>query len=255
MFAFKQCTLVLLSLALSLGAAAQESEAGPAPEAAAPATLDSLQGEVSALRTELRDLQETLNLLVNQMMRDLEAENAQLRGEIQRLYQRGSAPAEFDGGFVPRPGAELFEEVLSEPPPPLAPAEFSFEILKEWGRDPEVAASLGEGVSSLKGMVVIVPEGALREDLETLGADLREQYKDYDNLNIEVYDSREAAESYLETQVSSDPASRVLSISKHRATGRDKVLVLENGQAVELEAAPEAAAAAEGEAEATENTE
>lgn len=252
--AFKRYAVALLPFALALNAYAEATAAPLAPEAAGPATLDSLQGEVSALRTELRDLQETLNLLVNQMMRDLEAENAQLRGEIQRLYQRGSAPAEFDGGFVPRPGAELFEEVLSEPPPPLAPAEFSYEVLKEWGRDPEVAASLGEGVSSLKGMVVVVPEGSLREDLEQLGADLREQYQAYDNLNIEVYDSREAAESYLETQVSSDPSSRVLSISKHRATGRDKVLVLENGQAIELEATPGAAEAVEGEVESTDES-
>ncbi|MBI1321225.1 MAG: hypothetical protein GC168_20050 [Candidatus Hydrogenedens sp.] len=242
---------ILMAGALLLGVllpvAAEEGEAPPAEVPAEPATLESVQAEVAALRTEMRELQETLNLLVNQMMRDLEAENTQLRGEIQRLYQRGPSPMDLEGGFVPRPGAELFDEVMNEPPPPLAPAEFTWNVVKEWGREPEVAARLGEGVSSLKGMVVVVPEGAASEDIENLGRELHEQYNTYDNLNIEVYDNQEAAESYAETQVSSDPAHRVLSISKHRGTGRDKILLLQGGQVTELETgapAPEAPAEA-----------
>jgi len=221
----------LLGLALLLPAlaGAQEGE---------DVTLESLHREVTGLRSDLRDLNETLNLLVNQMMRDLEAENAQLRGEIQRLYDRGLPDVVPETAFVPRPGAEVIEEVLNEPEPPVMPIEFGHEILKEWGRDPDVAAQLGDNVSSLKGQVIVVPEGSLREDIEDLGRELRTKYSQYDNINIEVYDSREAAQSYVDDQVA-DPSRRVLSISKHGATGRDKILYLENGKAYEVAPLPQ----------------
>ena len=205
------------------------------PVAAAGDTLLRMANELAALKEQFRQLQETLDLLVGQMMADLERENEELRQEVRRLHARyGPEPTE-EAPPIPRPGGELIEQVLAEPEPEVfeAPAEFGYTVADEWGRTPEVAAEMGGEASSLKGMVGVVPPNSAPEDLEELARELRSQYAEYDNINIEVFDSAEAAQSYLDNNVS-DPARRVLSISKHRASGRDLLLRIENGVTFEI---------------------
>ena len=194
---------------------------GPTPE------VEALQSDISVIKQDLKLLQETLDLIVNRMMADLEKENAQLRDEVRRLQEYGPAPGGMvDGGFVPRPGAEVFEELAQESlaeQAPAGPPPFTWEPVEEWGRDPETATKAK--VNSLKGMVVLVPPGSLREDIENLARELRSEYEAYDNINIEFFDEIEAARSYADRQVA-DPNHRILSISKHKASGRDKILFI-----------------------------
>lgn len=215
------------------------------PPAADAVEMETLKKDVSEIKQDLQLLQETLDLIVNRMMADLEKENAQLRAEVRRLQEYGTPSSAIDGGFVPRPGADLFDAVSQEPLPeeqPPAPPAFSWDVVQEWGRDPETALRLGTGVSSLKGMVVLVSPGSPREEVEELARKLRSEYEAYDNINIEFFDDADAARSYADRQVS-DPQHRVLSISKHKGSGRDKILYLGGGDNADDLDAPEAAEA------------
>ncbi len=218
-----------------------ELEAAVAEQGAASTELAALRAEVTALRVELRQLQDTLDLLVTQVMADLETENDQLRGEVRRMYQR--ADAGLSG--VPRPGADLINDVLQEDfgegeimayaagAEVDAPRELPFLVINEWGRSPEAAAALPGDVPSLAGLVGAVPPGSRKVDVEALGRKLREDYAAYDNINVEIFDNEDAAAFYAETNVS-DPVHRILSISKHAASGRDVILLLENGEPTEV---------------------
>ncbi len=218
-------------------------ESAVAPLAAVPG-MEEIQGDIADIKLDIQLLQETLNLIVNRMMADLEQENAQLRAEVQRL-QAGGAPdaSGSGGGYVPRPATSLFDDGSAEdadtlPKPELMePEAFSWEVISEWGRDPETAARLGADVSSLKGMVLVVPPNSLREDVEKLARELRSQHADFDNINIEIYDSVDAGRSYVERQVA-DPTHRVASISKHKASGRDTILYLRGEKAEPVAISP-----------------
>lgn len=202
--------------------------------------LDQLRAEVSALRQELKQLSETLDLMINRVMADLENENAQLREELRKVY--GSSGMNLPPQ-VPRPGGELVDQVLSEAPlpeypaaaepAPQAPVAFSYSVLQEWGRSPEAAEELGGNVSSLKGMVCVVPKGSQRPDLEAMGRELRKMYEQFENINIEVFDDEEAAKTYA-GQNKMSAAHRVLSVSKHQASGRDTILFYEEGATYEV---------------------
>lgn len=239
----------------------RRADAEPAPPPATPASgeVRALQSEVTALRGDLRQLQETLNLLINQIMSDLELENAQLRAELQRLYER-DAQGLLQGRTVPKPGGEAIQRILEEQaarqqaegeaaaatppagkdhPKPLPPKEFTVEIISEWGRSREVAEKLPGHVPTLIGQVLLVPEGSLRADLEQLGRDLRIKYNDYDNINVEVFDDPAAAQIFAETHIA-DPDHRVLSISKHEASGRDVILYMDRGASFTVPFVPEA---------------
>ena len=223
--------------------------------------LDSLQRQMDVMSTTLSQLQETLDYLVNQVIADLEAENADLYRELQRVYMhleaRGSAAGEAD---VPRPGGARIQAVLdrlrgvedtpeeseaaveeapgaaarpSEPEPQPAPKPFTWEILDEWGRSPEVVRELGENVTSLKGMICHVTPGASEGDIKDLGRSLRQQYGDYDNINIEVFDDKAAAEAYIKNRTS-NPAHQVLTIAKHLRSSRDVILYYDNGVPVNV---------------------
>ncbi|HPO14422.1 MAG TPA: hypothetical protein PLI09_13350 [Candidatus Hydrogenedentes bacterium] len=202
--------------------------------------VEQLRAEVSALRHELKQLSETLDLMINRVMADLENENAQLREELRKAYGESGMPLPPQ---VPRPGGELVDQVLSEAPlpeypaapeaAPQAPVAFNYTVLQEWGRSPEAAEELGGTVSSLKGMVCVVPKGSHRADLEAMGRELRKMYEQFDNINIEVFDDEEAAKNYAE-QNKMSAAHRVLSVSKHQASGRDTILYYENGATYEV---------------------
>ena len=217
-------------------AAEQEPEKPTDPVAA-------LQYEVQTLRDELRMLQSTLDLMINQIMSDLRDENRVLRKEVQRLTEMQERYGLPDMGVIPRPGMEIIKDAIEQPVLPqeeIFPEEeqyteepFEFTPLHQWGRSPEAAAELGEGTPSLLGMVGVVPRNSHPEDIQNLGRELRNEYEGYDNINIEVFDDTAAAERFIETQVG-DPARRVLSISKHISEGRDVILYLKNGQAQEV---------------------
>ena len=211
-----------------------------AAEAPPEESTPSVQEELASIREELAQLRETLDLLVNKMMADLEAENAQLRSELSRMVERETALGVADAPGIPRPGGALVEQVLAEPQPEPAPepasdneGAFGYQIVEEWGRSPEIATQLGGNASSLKGMVLVVPPNSARDDIETLGRDLHLEYAAYDNLNIEVFDNEDAARAYAERHVT-NPAHRVLSISRHQQTGRDVILYLQGGTTEEL---------------------
>ncbi len=210
--------------------------------------IEALHNEVQTLRDELRLLQDTLNLMVNQIMTDLREENETLRKEVRRLHAMRREYGLPDMSMLPRPGSELIDEALGEPelhaeqplgdpaaekPSVIEPETFAFVVVHEWGRTPEMARELSETATSLKGMVGIVPLGSRREDIERLARDLRAQYDEYDNINIEVFDDQSAARHYVENQTG-DSMRRVLSISKHSASGRDIILYLDNGEAHEI---------------------
>ncbi len=202
--------------------------------------LDGLRADFD--RLEQRVQTETANALAR-----LEEENAALRDEVRRQYAQGG-----DTGtpIVPRPGREVIEELrrAEEPAPPAAddaeapagapePAESAagsevvrYDVVSEWGRSPEVAAQLGEGVSSLAGMVCVVAEDLPREALIALGRHLRREYDAYDNIAIDVFDDRAAAEA-ASADTTAPSARRVLSVSRSRAAGRDLIMVYRGGSA------------------------
>lgn len=199
---------------------------------------EALLREITALREDFRQLQETLELVVGRMMADVESENLALRNELRRL---GTAVQEQGGRLPVIPGGnpDLLDEVMAQQESATTqetglPAEdFTFEIVQEWGRSPEAAAALGDNVSTLKGMVGVVPPNAYRDDIEDLGRQLRAQFDAYDNINIEVFDSLEAAQNFAERQVS-NPDNRVLSVSKHKDSGRDAILYIEGDKTFDV---------------------
>lgn len=226
--------------------------------------MEALQQEVQTVRDELRLLQATLDLLINQIMADLRDENELLRKEVQRLADLQERYGMPDPALVPRPGIGIIREVLeaqrgleteidmsSQPPilPEMAeigqeetgareeaqgdPEPFEFTAVREWGRSLEMVEELGGDAPSLKGIIGVVPSRSQREDIEQLGRDLRKEYEAYDNINIEVFDDEDAALHYAETQVG-DPSRRVLSVSKHAASGRDVILYLGGEKAEEV---------------------
>jgi hypothetical protein len=109
----------------------------------------------------------------------------------------------------------------------------NYAVITEWGRSPQDVAQLGGKASSLKGMVCVVPDGSPNDQIIALGRFFRNEFKDYDNINIEVFDNRQVAQSYVETNNAS-PEHRVLSVSKHRQSGRDTILVLRDGALTEV---------------------
>lgn len=230
--------------------------------------METLRQEMQALRDEMRLLQATLDLMVNQMMADLRMENEFLRKELLRMGELQAGYGMPDPTLIPRPGIDIVREVLEsqqlmnpqeempfelegefpvvpelDAPAEEAPMEyeeeegepepFVFTPIKEWGRTPEMVEELGDDATSLKGMVGMVPPRSRRADIEQLGRDLRSQFDAYDNINIEVFDDEKAAQDYAEDQTG-DENHRVLSISKHAASGRDVILFLKKGEAAEV---------------------
>jgi len=230
--------------------------------------MEALRQEMQALRDEMHLLQATLDLMVNQMMADMRTENEYLRKELLRMSELQAGYGMPDPTLIPRPGIDIIRQVLesqqatnpeTEQPPALegefpvipefgaaaeeAPMEyeeeegepepFVYTPIKEWGRTPEMIEELGDDATSLKGMVGMVPPRSRRADIEQLGRDLRNQYDAYDNINIEVFDDEKAAQDYAEDQTG-DENHRVLSISKHAASGRDVILFLKKGEAAEV---------------------
>lgn len=232
----------------AIQAAPEPVEAAPVPAPAAakspegPATTDQLQAEVCALREDMRMLQSTLDLMVNKIMADLREENEQLRMEVRRLNALRGMPGMTDFNAVPRPAGSVVDQVLSEPVPAPAlppPPPFKFTVVREWGRSAEEAQKLGADAQSLKGLIGVVPAGSLRADVEKLARDLRHKYDGYDNINVEVFDDRVVAREFAANKPA-DPEHRVLSVSRHKASDRDAIVLLINGKGEMISADPNA---------------
>ncbi len=204
-----------------------------------------LQEEVSALREELRQLGESLDIYLGAIMADLRDENHVLRQEMRRLYAREEDGAPIILPDVPRPHGEMIDGILyqeeieytaaleAQAAIEAAPPPFRFDVLEEWGRSPEDALNVGNDVASLKGIIGVIPAGSIRKDIEELAFQLRTQYEVYDNINIEIFDDPVAARQFSD-RGATDPTRRIISISKYKNSGRDIILYFENGEPKEL---------------------
>jgi hypothetical protein len=210
-------------------------------DAASSPGVQSVLDEVRALRVEVRRLQETLDRYLEVRAADLARENDVLRREVADLYSL--LPEEELGVLrTPRPGRDIIEDALAQvqqappvetaPDPggkqPVAAHGGAYTIVREWGRTPEEAAAFGAGVSSLKGMVCAVARGMQDADLAALGQTLRDEFEEYDNINIEVFDDVEAAQRYAGENIAS-PEHKVLTVTKHLSSGLDTIIVFRGG--------------------------
>jgi hypothetical protein len=225
----------------------------PAPEApdepveedmtntpARPVELQDVMEEVAELRAQVLKLQQTLDTWMETSLADLKAENETLRRELRDLHKIGAV----DVPPVPAPVADLLRDALADPgaeiaepaPPPdpeivSAVAAGGYLTVAEWGASPEDAAKSTPPRASLKGLIAVVLPGTSDEDLRALGKRLRNECKDYDNINIEVFDERAAAEAFKSGQPV-EGIHRVLSVSRHKASGRDVILLLKGASAI-----------------------
>jgi len=224
-----------------------------------------IRAQLVELRAETARLQQALDLYLGAFIPDLADENQRLRHELRRLWRDqgaglGEAPS------IPMPDRALFDSILEERadqglaieeyvrpellfedgsiaagesllPQALgqvdAPDAFAYTIIAEWGRTPEEAAELGAGVSSLKGLICVVPAATQGRERIDLGRHLRSEYDAYDNINIEVFDNLAAAQAYEQSNVA-PPTHRVMSISKHRNSGRDVILLIDGESVKEI---------------------
>jgi hypothetical protein len=232
---------------MAVAALAQKPEPAPpsvdpSPELSVMADeIDRLHEEILALRAQVDKVQSTLDIYVNGMVAELQDENTRLRRLLRRNYGTDLETAL----PVPTPDRDLVEDALTNPapaphapadppaPPPVPPAEFSHTVVTEWGRTIEEAARLGDDVQSLKGMIIAVPPGSTDEQLRQLARDLRRQFQAFDNINIEVFETLESAKAFAEGDAAAGQ-SRVLSISKHSASGRDVAVLIRGERTEEL---------------------
>ncbi len=200
-----------------------------------PPTLESLTREVEALRLELERMQATLDLVVESLMMDMSDQNRRLREENARLrrdpsWEEPGIPASARG-FVPPPVAIPFSDK------PIDPADLRYAVIKEWGRSAEDAARLGEGVSSLKGMICAVPPGSTGRELLALGRWLRTEHAAYDTIKVDVFDTVDAARAFAErNEVQGD--HRVLTVIKFGETDQDVITLLRDGKSTEFPYTP-----------------
>lgn len=201
---------------------------------------------------ERRDLEEELAEAKRQLSA-LEKENAELVSELGRVYSEADA--------VPSPrteaGARVWQaaekgafleavlpgnEDVAPDQPQAAPRteleavldDFSVQVARQWGRDPDTAAAMGPEVSSLCGMIGAVPPGLGDAALRDLGRRLRKALGKYENINVVLFDDAGAAEAFAERNADA-PGRRVLQISKHSGSGEDAVFVLRGGRASKVE--------------------
>ena len=213
--------ITVLSVAAVLAAGCASTGQGPrARESRDVAQLSALMGgELQALWQELGALRES----VDAMRLHLDAMGAPAAPPV--------TPAVMPTDSVEAPG-ERPRTITFGPKGPESPADVEappLNIVSEWGRTLETAAELDK--NSLKGMACFVPAGTQRPALERLGRDLRDQYGDYDNISIDVFDDEEAARLYARSPAA-NAAHRVLKIAKFKETGQDVVVVYHEGRAL-----------------------
>jgi regulator of replication initiation timing len=221
-------------------AAAVEQYSPDEMPAMANEAVEAVLDEITELRKEMASLRHELSGQIEDLVSELREENQALRQELTRLSALASSSKEA-GSAVPVPDVKKREEPVAgevepaeEPvvpalPEPKGPSRpFVFTSVKEWGRSPQEAARMTPKAASLAGVVGTVPRGSGEKDLVALGLELHKKYEDHDNVHIEVFDDADAAKQYAERSVADD-AHRVLSVSKHAASGRDAVLIYREG--------------------------
>ncbi len=214
------------------------------PAAGTEQMLSRVLDELGKLRQQVLKLQQTLDAHTDSLLVQLQKENQQLRDQLKESYKARQLTAP----VVPTPDSALLEQVLqpqgaqeeSAIPDAAGPVDgqkaLEPEIVAEWGRSPEDAKGATTPVTSLKGMICHVVPGASDEALAALGRSLRKKYDEYDNINIEVFDSEKAAVEYKRGKPPGD--HRVLSISKHKETNRDVILLIRGEFVQEIPPAP-----------------
>lgn len=208
------------------------------------ALVSDVGSEVALLREHIHQLESSLTFYMDTVVTDLREENAYLRDELARIY--ATIPLEDRmRPVVPRPGSGVLNEVqdIAASPDfaarannptrdPSAPLELA--IAKEWGRTPDEAAEIGRNVSSLRGIIGSIPQGASDETLLNFARELHDQYDDYTNINIVIFDSEAAAAAYAEKNAKSTPR-HVLTIARHAGSGLDEIHLHRNGLVVHTE--------------------
>ncbi len=206
--------------------------------------VSDVGAEVALLREHVYQLESSLTFYMDTVVTDLREENAYLRDELARVY--AAIPLEDRmRPVVPRRGAAALNDIqdLAANPnytartnesrrDPSAPLRIV--IAKEWGRTPAEATEIGKGVTSLRGIIGSVAQGAGDEALLQLGRELREQYDEYANINIVVFDSEGAATAYADRNAKST-TRHVLTIARHAQSGIDEMYLYRNGIAVQTE--------------------
>lgn len=192
--------------------------------------------ELQEMRLSLQQIQQTLDYLVNHVIADLEAENQQLKATLQNYginpipqdtnqnpsskYIPGSPIKDNLPSSIPLPQMDIKQEKVST----TTPQEFYFKILEEWGRNPEVVKQMNANAPTIKGIIGVVPYGSPKEKLQELAHELRLKYDEYDNINIEIFDDETSAKEYIEKNIKNQDHN-VLSISKHKESGRDIITI------------------------------
>lgn len=245
--------------------------ASSAQESANAKELADVKAELSSLREEVAKLQQMLDTFLNKTVADLRSENERLRQEVKRLYKSGNVTLP----DVPMPDRTLLEEAVGEAGRESVPGgqqpvakkkgkksptdepqdkaatvgdesrvkageELAYDVTAEWGRSPQEAAELAKNdpkAASLKGMICVVAQEADEASLIALARSLREQCDAYDNINIEVFNDGDAARSFNENR-GGTPQHRVLSISKHKGSGRDLIVLFKGDKAVPVPPKP-----------------
>jgi hypothetical protein len=121
----------------------------------------------------------------------------------------------------------------SDSEPPLRFLPEGYAVIREWGRTPKDAEALGADASSLRGMILVAPPSQSDQELMALGRQLRADSNGYANVNIEVFDSEEAARQFIETS-QAPPERRVLQVSRHQAFGLDAIFLWRHGLAIDV---------------------
>lgn len=212
--------------------------AAPTVRAADDAQHEALIQELAAVKAELAEIKAMIAGLQDALAYCVAGQSPRQSAPaaLPQAFGAGqSSRANYQAPGTPAPleAPEGAEAMLAGTPAEAESAAIAYTILREWGRSPSQAAELGEGVTSLKGMVIVVPPGVTADYLDRLGRDLHTQYSAFDNINIEVFDDPDAAEAFTQSNVA-NPAHRVLSISKHKASGRDVVLRTLDGITLEV---------------------
>lgn len=216
------------------------------PEEAGGNAAETIAEDLVELRRDVQRLQETLDVCLDSYVYDLREENLRLRKELARLRALQAVGSTASAPQVPMPGDYDEEDIpeipaVEEPVEAVAPssaaASLSYTVVKEWGRTPEEAKRFQPPASSLKGMVCVVPQGASDRELAALGRRFREEFDGFDNINIDVFDNREAAEAYVEHNRAS-PDHLVLSVSKFSRSGQDAILLFRGRTAIDVPRRP-----------------
>jgi hypothetical protein len=209
-----------------------------------PSVSGDVSAEVALLRDHIYELERSLTFYMDTVVTGLREENAYLREELARIY--ATIPLEDRmRPLVPRPGSDVINEVQDYADSPEYHARanaansnltepLTLTIAKEWGRTPDEAAGLGANVTSLIGLIGSVPQGGSDDALLDFARDLRDQYADYTNINIVIFDSDLAATAFAERNRKSTPR-HVLTIARHEQSGLDEIYLHRNGLVVHTE--------------------